>query len=100
MKNKYRRKSVVIEAWQFTRENYMKGVPLFIKDSPTIKLWSQFGGQQIGGEIETSEGKLSVSEDDYICFDINRVAGEFYLCKPDIFEQTYEPWSPQFTAYQ
>lgn len=37
--------------------------------------------------IKTLEGKLSVSVGDYI---IKGVKGEFYPCKPDIFEMTYE----------
>ena len=41
----------------------------------------------IGGEIETLEGKHIVSENDWI---IRGVKGEFYPCKPDIFEMTYE----------
>lgn len=38
--------------------------------------------------IGTLEGVHSVSWDDYI---IQGVKGEIYPCKPDIFEQTYEP---------
>lgn len=37
--------------------------------------------------IETLEGRMTVSEGDYI---IKGVNGEFYPCKPDIFEKTYE----------
>ncbi|WP_260184703.1 hypothetical protein [Lacticaseibacillus paracasei] len=53
-----------------------------------ISLWSQYGGEKIGGEIKTLEGKMTISENDYI---IKGVHGEFYPCKPDIFEETYEP---------
>ena len=38
-------------------------------------------------EIETLEGKMFAEVNDYI---IKGVKGEFYPCKPDIFEQTYE----------
>jgi hypothetical protein len=39
---------------------------------------------------------MIISEGDYI---IKGVKGEFYPCKPDIFEMTYEPeLSPQHTA--
>lgn len=31
---------------------------------------------------------MKISENDYI---IKGVHGEFYPCKPDIFEETYEP---------
>lgn len=37
--------------------------------------------------IETLEGKMNVSEGDWI---ITGVSGEHYPCKPDIFEKTYE----------
>lgn len=38
--------------------------------------------------IETLEGPITASPGDWI---IRGVAGEFYPCKPDIFEATYEP---------
>lgn len=37
--------------------------------------------------IKTLEGYLTVSIGDYV---IKGVKGEFYPCKPDIFEMTYE----------
>lgn len=40
-----------------------------------------------GFPIETLEGKMRASKGDYI---IKGVNGEFYPCKPDIFEKTYE----------
>lgn len=42
---------------------------------------------------ETLEGTMRVSLGDWI---IRGVQGEFYPCKPDIFEATYEP-APQST---
>lgn len=39
------------------------------------------------GWIDTLEGGHIVCPGDYI---IKGVQGEFYPCKPDIFEQTYE----------
>ena len=38
--------------------------------------------------IPTLEGVMTASEGDYV---IRGVAGEFYPCKPEIFEATYEP---------
>lgn len=38
--------------------------------------------------IETLEGRMTAQPGDWI---IRGVQGEFYPCKPDIFEQTYEP---------
>ena len=37
--------------------------------------------------IETLEGKMAVMPEDYV---IQGVEGEFYPCKPYIFEATYE----------
>ena len=85
---RYRKKPVEIEAWQFTKENFKKGAPQFIKQSSrTVTLWSQYGGEIIGGEIHTLEGIHEVIENDWI---IKGVKGEMYPCKPDIFEMTYE----------
>lgn len=38
--------------------------------------------------IHTLEGNVLASPSDWI---IRGVAGEFYPCKPEIFEATYEP---------
>jgi hypothetical protein len=38
--------------------------------------------------IETLEGNMEASKGDWI---IKGVNGEFYPCKPDIFEKSYEP---------
>lgn len=82
----YRKKPVVIKAWQFTKENYKAGVPNEFKHH-TVKLWSRHGDKVIGGEIDTLEGTHNVSENDWI---ICGVKGEFYPCKPNIFDMTYE----------
>ena len=37
--------------------------------------------------IHTLEGEMKVSRGDYV---IRGVQGEFYPCKPDIFEATYD----------
>ena len=41
--------------------------------------------------ILTKEGTMHASEGDYV---IKGVAGEYYLCKPDIFAATYELLGP------
>lgn len=40
------------------------------------------------GEVQTNEGTMNFSADDYI---IEGIEGEFYPCKPSIFEKTYRP---------
>ena len=86
---KYRKKSVKVDAWQFTKKNFSKGAPEFIRHAKgkPVTLYSQYGGEVIYGEIETLEGIMHISENDYI---IKGVSGEIYACKPDIFMQTYE----------
>ena len=39
-------------------------------------------------KIHTLEGDHEVSKGDFI---IKGIKGEYYPCKPDIFEETYEP---------
>jgi hypothetical protein len=45
--------------------------------------------------IPTLEGTMHASHGDWI---IRGVKGEFYPCKPDIFEATYEPAAAQPSA--
>jgi hypothetical protein len=48
------------------------------------------GGGSAGGTviIDTLEGRMVASPGDWV---IKGVQGEFYPCKPDIFDATYEP---------
>lgn len=80
---KYRKKPVVIDAWQLTKENVEVGIPDWI-NLDTVHI---VDGGVLFAEIATLEGTMQASEGDYI---IKGVQGEFYACKPDIFEQTYE----------
>jgi hypothetical protein len=79
---KYRKKPVVIEAIQWTGENTI--------DIDTFTN-SNFVEVTRGGikmlEIYTLEGTMKAHINDYI---IKGVQGEFYPCKPKIFEETYE----------
>lgn len=81
--NKYRKKPVVIEAIQLTPETF-NDVCDFIGEENlndgTLESECYVG-------IETLEGDMSAREGDFI---IKGVAGEFYPCREDIFEQTYE----------
>ena len=88
MAKQYRKKPVVIEAMRFGRSN-----------SDAIEIWC--GGRYSRGEskasdpsdfaewieIPTLEGIMRANLGDWI---IRGVRGEFYPCKPDIFEATYE----------
>ncbi len=82
----YRKKPVVIEAIQFTRNN--------ITEVEAFTEYAAYNFQierRIDGIatciIPTLEGQHIATEGDWI---IKGVQGEYYPCKPDIFEKTYE----------
>lgn len=91
---KYRKKPIVVEAKQWwkisscfphvyqhtliTAES--KNLPRKICEQCGRDLWTH-------GKIATLEGEHIVCPGDWI---ITGVAGEYYPCKPSIFEQTYE----------
>ena len=49
--------------------------------------WTGIGSGVLRSHINTLEGRMTAQVGDWI---IKGVAGEFYPCKPDIFEATYE----------
>jgi hypothetical protein len=77
---KFRKKAVVVEAIQYT---------LFNQDECERFVGGDMGKNASGETvIATLEGAMRVSLNDWI---IKGIKGEFYPCKPDIFEKTYEP---------
>lgn len=81
---KYRKKPVVIDAIQFTGERgNIKQVMAFLSECKTPVGYNHNGTIQIC----TLEGTMDVVLGDWV---IKGVKGEFYPCKPDIFEATYE----------
>ena len=77
---KYRKRPLEIEALRYTTVEALK------KAFPDIVIC--IGFLKRGGiYIQTLEGRMEVSEWDYI---IKGVKGEYYPCKPDIFKETYE----------
>ena len=82
---KYRKKPVVIEAVQFKSGECGKQISDIQKFVGTENM--DYDPEKNKFFIETPEGRLHISEGDYI---IKGVEGEFYPCKPDIFHQTYE----------
>ena len=81
---KYRKKPVIIEAVQLTHEN-MNDVCMWCRGI----VWSRPPMRAVTGiSIETLEGTMNAEFGDWI---IKGVSNEFYPCKPDIFEKTYEP---------
>lgn len=88
---KYRKKPVVIEAVQWTDTN-LEEIKAFVgKDLEYNILDTAWevgkGAPHVFMKIHTLEGDMDASVGDYI---IKGVNGEFYPCKPDIFEKTYE----------
>lgn len=79
---KYRKKPVFVEAMEFTEENKDR-----VFNWVTCSKYPDFKGGNPIMVIWTLEGKMTAELGDYI---IKGVQGEFYPCKPDIFEQTYE----------
>lgn len=79
---KYRKKPVEVEAVQFTDDDYGTLVSI---GSMGLKLDVKYHPLRM--EIKTLEGVMTANLGDYI---IKGVNGEFYPCKPDIFEKTYE----------
>jgi hypothetical protein len=83
---KFRKKPVVVEARQYTEE-----------DRASVVEWcgaTSTGIDDCGCEYElknirihTLEGVMLAAPGDWIIYGVK---GEFYPCKPDIFEATYE----------
>jgi hypothetical protein len=74
---KFRKKPVVIDAWKWEGKlNLDFAIPgAYMAHDDTLL-------------INTLEGQMRCDVGDWI---IKGVKGEFYPCKPDIFEATYEP---------
>lgn len=84
----YRKKPVTIEAKNFSHEGHGNGIAFWCggvfgydakpSDKEDIAYWI---------DIPTMEGVMRANLGDWV---IKGVKGEFYPCKPDIFEATYE----------
>lgn len=93
----FRKKPVVIEAFQMTKAQRMDNSdwPKWLHEAWNKERGEPGGLQRVDTdadvpdmlEIVTLEGNLLVSWDDWI---ICGVEGEIYPCKPSVFEQTYE----------
>jgi hypothetical protein len=79
---KYKKKPVIIEAWKFSSSDWLEDPSKY----PMVES-QPFNLAMAVAVIKTLEGEMKVSDGDYI---IKGVHGEFYPCKPDIFEETYE----------
>ena len=87
MNNKYIKKSVDIEAIQWNGTN-LSEIQEFGKDNLDINICTNGNASPLVTiEIKTLEGVMKLNENDYL---IKGIKGEYYPCKPDIFELTYE----------
>lgn len=78
---KYRKKPVVIEAKKITAKNFYD-----VADWCKSSRFAREKGE-LCFDIDTLEGTMTAFIGDYI---IKGVQGEFYPCKSDIFEATYD----------
>lgn len=89
----YRKKPVVIEAVQWTGENLeevLGWIDFSSLPDDGVHVGPGIGHTPALGtlDIPTLEGTMTASPGDWI---IKGIKGEFYPCKPDIFDATYEP---------
>lgn len=91
MVKQYKKKPVAVSALQWNGRN-LGELKDFVGESLTYEFLDT--AWEVGKAkpfvliyIKTLEGDMLVSEGDYV---IKGIKGEFYPCKPDIFEQTYE----------
>ena len=83
---KFRKKPVVVEAMEYNGKNVQEALD-FCDPVKSIEDRRDFLSEE-DFVIKTLEGAMLVSKGDWI---IKGIKGEFYPCKPDIFEATYKP---------
>lgn len=83
---KYRKKPIEVEAMQFTGHNCYD-ILRFTNRGDLLLAGLNELKQTDHPIIETLEGNMEAKPGDWI---IRGVKGEFYPCKPDIFNATYE----------
>jgi len=82
---KFRKKPVEVEAIQYLREENIMAIQDFFgeENGRTLK-YAPVSNEYF---IRTLEGDMKLTKGDWVIKGIN---GEFYPCKPNIFEKTYE----------
>lgn len=85
---KYIKKPIVVEAIQLTDEN-KEDITRWINETK-INATQSYIDESPVLLIATLEGIMTASLGDYV---IKGVKGEFYPCKPYIFEQTYDAYN-------
>lgn len=102
----YTKLPVTVEVIQWDGKNlkevtsFISGKPVDLSEYAAVFAWERYeeGILDKGLNINTFEGEMKASIGDYI---IKGVNGEFYLCKPDIFNKTYkESNSPSVQKFE
>jgi len=89
----YRKKPVIIEAVQWTGSNpceiqeFAGSAAIIASYDPIDDMGVFVGRNRFELSIQTLEGEMKAAIGDYI---IKGVNGEFYPCKEEIFEKTYD----------
>jgi len=86
--SKFTKRPITVDAVQLTRNFF--DVALHFINGDVIAGFNngEFPEDDCYINIKTLEGTMIALEGDWI---IKGVKGEFYPCKPDIFEETYQP---------
>jgi hypothetical protein len=77
---KFKKKPIIIDAIQYTGDNATEILHWMFPD-----LENDAEANEL--TIKTLEGEMKVSKNDWV---IKGVNGEFYPCKPDIFDKSYD----------
>lgn len=102
----YTKLPVIVEAIQWDGKNlkevtsFISGKPVDLSEYAAVFAWERYENiiSDKGLTINTLEGDMKASIGDYI---IKGVNGEFYPCKPDIFNKTYhESNSPSIQKFE
>lgn len=83
---KYRKKPLIIKAVQFCNDSLENMEALQDLGLDPVRI--SYKDREPVLKIETLEGEMTASIGDWIIRGIN---GEFYPCKDDVFQKTYEP---------
>jgi len=85
---RFKKKPVIIDAIQWTGDNVPEILDFVGHSDIRMTNYTKEGVEVCDLYVNTLEGTMHAREGDWI---IKGVHGEFYPCKPDIFEETYDP---------
>jgi hypothetical protein len=92
--HQYRKKPVVIEAFQYNGKMPGHTVPEWFYQAISegkVRLYGHLHDGRCSVDIKTLEGTMTADPGDWI---IQGLKGELYPCKPEIFKMTYEKVQP------